>query len=119
MDGWVDEWVDEWVFLVGKQRSFGRLHGPSGAQAEPSGSLLPQSSVLTEASPRSFTGVYCSSLLSLALPMLYSVSVKGRQHHHLSFTGDMKVLVPDRLVIQNFHLSVLTSGYVSVTHGLG
>lgn len=51
--------------------------------------------------------------------MLYSVSVKGRQHHHLSFTGDMKVLVPDRLVIQNFHLSVLTSGYVSVTHGLG
>lgn len=119
MGGWIDEWVSGWIFLVGKQRSLWRPHGPSGAQAEPSGSLPPQSSVLTEVSPHSLPGFCCSSLLCLTLPMFHSGSVKGRQCHHLSFTDDMKVLVPSRLVIQNLHLSVLTSGYVSVTLGLG
>lgn len=101
--GWVDGWNPT---PCRKAKILWRLHGPSGAQAEPSGSLPPQSSVLTEASPRSLTGVCCSSLLSLTLPMLHSGSVKGRQCHHLGFTGDTKVLV-------------LTSGYVSVSLSLG
>jgi len=43
------------------------------------------------------------------LPMFHIGSMKGRQCHYLSFTEDVKALVPRRLAPQNLHLNILTS----------